>query len=112
MSCRSLDHLVDLPQEIFASLFSSALTFTVFQIDVPREHLDHPYGVVYHQGVLYWTEAIKGEVRSWNLTLGNMSQNATIIRTDSKPLFDMVLVMSQLVQANGEWGSLCACMLS
>ncbi|KAK7507346.1 hypothetical protein BaRGS_00001281, partial [Batillaria attramentaria] len=50
-------------------------------------YLQHPYGIVANDGKLYWTEAIKGEVRRWD-GAGKM----TIIRNDSKPIFDLVMV--------------------
>ncbi|XP_076445601.1 prolow-density lipoprotein receptor-related protein 1-like [Babylonia areolata] len=69
-------------------ILSMTLNGSDVQTVVNRTHLDHPYGVVFHQGVLYWTEAIKGQVRSWDFD----KEQVTVLRNDSKPLFDMVVV--------------------
>ncbi|KAL8579462.1 hypothetical protein ACOMHN_026827 [Nucella lapillus] len=61
--------------------------------EVNRTYLDHPYGLVYQEGILYWTEAIKGQVRRWDRTTMQM----TVLRNDSRPLFDIAAVTSKLL---------------
>ncbi|XP_070183011.1 low-density lipoprotein receptor-related protein 1-like [Littorina saxatilis] len=72
---------------------SMALNGSDHRVEVSHDHLSHPYGIVYHNGTIYWTEAIKGEIRSWN----NKSANVITLRRDSKPLFDLVKVTSEQV---------------
>jgi hypothetical protein len=44
------------------------LMIFLFQIVYEGPHLDHPYGLAYFGGLVYWTEFQKGTVHSKNLS--------------------------------------------
>ncbi|XP_071101709.1 prolow-density lipoprotein receptor-related protein 1-like isoform X1 [Haliotis cracherodii] len=58
----------------------------------------HPYGIVFYSDHLYWTESLKGLVDTFNET----SNSVVHLRTDSSPLFDLVLFDRKAQTVDGD----------
>ena len=70
---------------LLVSCIIQVISFLFLQVVFEGSNLDHPYGLAYHNNVLYWTEFQKGTIQSLDLA----NKTLQTLNTENTPLFEI-----------------------